>query len=91
MSAPWTIEPMDVERDLEGVLAVESECFVNPWTREMYVRELQHPNVARVFVLRTPEEPVKRDSPRRVFWLILWGAMGALVGAGVALARRPRS
>ncbi len=41
--------------------------------------------------LRTPEEPVKRDSPRRVFWLILWGAMGALVGAGVALARRPRS
>ena len=22
--------------------------------------------------LRTPEEPVKRDSPRRVFWLILW-------------------
>ncbi|CAI1059484.1 Lipopolysaccharide biosynthesis protein wzzE [Serratia entomophila] len=40
--------------------------------------------------LRTPEEPVKRDSPRRVFWLILWGAMGALVGAGIALARRPR-
>lgn len=22
--------------------------------------------------LRTPEEPVKRDSPRRVFWLIMW-------------------
>ena len=40
--------------------------------------------------LRTPEEPVKRDSPRRVFWLIMWGAMGALVGAGVALVRRPR-
>lgn len=40
--------------------------------------------------LRTPEEPVRRDSPRRVFWMILWGAMGALVGAGVALARRPR-
>lgn len=39
--------------------------------------------------LRTPEEPVKRDSPRRVFWLILWGAMGALVGAGITLARRP--
>ncbi|WP_279026036.1 ECA polysaccharide chain length modulation protein [Gibbsiella quercinecans] len=39
--------------------------------------------------LRTPEEPVKRDSPRRVFWLVLWGAVGALVGAGIALARRP--
>lgn len=40
--------------------------------------------------LRTPEEPVKRDSPRRALWLIVWGAMGALVGAGVALARRSR-
>ncbi|WP_213993023.1 ECA polysaccharide chain length modulation protein [Sodalis sp. dw_96] len=38
--------------------------------------------------LRTPEEPVKRDRPRRVFLLILWGAMGVLVGAGIALSRR---
>lgn len=38
--------------------------------------------------LRTPEEPVKRDSPRRVFLMIMWGAVGALIGAGVALARR---
>ncbi|AIR64643.1 ECA polysaccharide chain length modulation protein [Cedecea neteri] len=41
--------------------------------------------------LRTPEEPVKRDSPRRAFLLIMWGAVGALVGAGVALARRPKT
>jgi lipopolysaccharide biosynthesis protein WzzE len=40
--------------------------------------------------LRTPEEPVSRDSPRRLFMMIMWGAVGALVGAGVALARRPR-
>ncbi|EPF12235.1 MULTISPECIES: ECA polysaccharide chain length modulation protein [Cedecea] len=40
--------------------------------------------------LRTPEEPVKRDSPRRAFLLIMWGAVGALIGAGVALARRPK-
>ncbi|MDC9598470.1 ECA polysaccharide chain length modulation protein [Xenorhabdus anantnagensis] len=41
--------------------------------------------------LRTPEEPVNRDSPRRAFMMILWGAVGSLVGAGVALVRRPRS
>ncbi len=41
--------------------------------------------------LRTPEEPVKRDSPRRAFLLIMWGAVGALTGAGVALARRPKA
>lgn len=40
--------------------------------------------------LRTPEEPVKRDSPRRLFLMIMWGAVGALMGAGIALARRPR-
>ncbi|EOV8466299.1 polysaccharide chain length modulation protein, partial [Escherichia coli] len=40
--------------------------------------------------LRTPEEPVKRDSPRRGFMLVMWGAIGALVGAGVALVRRTR-
>jgi lipopolysaccharide biosynthesis protein WzzE len=38
--------------------------------------------------LRTPEEPVKRDSPRRAFLMIMWGIVGALTGAGVALLRR---
>ncbi|WP_158784319.1 ECA polysaccharide chain length modulation protein [Pantoea sp. BAV 3049] len=40
--------------------------------------------------LRTPEEPVKRDSPRRLFLMIMWGAVGALTGAGTALVRRRR-
>ncbi|WP_445373424.1 ECA polysaccharide chain length modulation protein [Photorhabdus tasmaniensis] len=40
--------------------------------------------------LRTPEEPVTRDSPRRMFLIIMWGAVGALVGAGVALVQRSR-
>ncbi|GAB2949517.1 lipopolysaccharide biosynthesis protein WzzE [Hafnia psychrotolerans] len=38
--------------------------------------------------LRTPEEPVKRDSPRRAFLMIMWGVVGGLTGAGVALVRR---
>lgn len=38
--------------------------------------------------LRTPEEPVKRDSPRRVLLMVMWGIVGGLIGAGVALARR---
>lgn len=40
--------------------------------------------------LRTPEEPVKRDSPRRGFLMVMWGLVGAIVGAGVALVRRRR-
>ena len=38
--------------------------------------------------LRTPEEPVKRDSTRRAFLMIMWGIVGALMGSGVALVRR---
>ncbi len=30
--------------------------------------------------LRTPEEPVKRDSPRRAFLMIMWGIVGGLIG-----------
>ncbi len=40
--------------------------------------------------LRTPEEPVKRDSPRRLFLMIMWGAVGVFIGAGIALTRQPR-
>lgn len=38
--------------------------------------------------LRTPEEPVRRDSPRRVFIMVMWGVTGALIGAGIVLVRR---
>ncbi|AFJ48835.1 ECA polysaccharide chain length modulation protein [Shimwellia blattae] len=49
------------------------------------------PNFQTYRYLRTPEEPVKRDSPRRAFLLIMWGIVGVLVGAGVALVKRQRS
>lgn len=38
--------------------------------------------------LRTPEDPITRDKPRRLFLLIMWGGVGCLVGAGVALSRK---
>ena len=33
-------------RDLDAVLAIEAESFSSPWTREMYLSELEHKNVA---------------------------------------------
>ncbi|HGJ5903207.1 MAG TPA: ECA polysaccharide chain length modulation protein [Arsenophonus apicola] len=38
--------------------------------------------------LRTPEDPVKRDSPRRVLMMVIWGMIGSLSGVGIALLRR---
>jgi [ribosomal protein S18]-alanine N-acetyltransferase len=48
----WIVEPMDAERDLDGIMAVETASFVNHWTRAMFEWEARHSDVARVFVLR---------------------------------------
>lgn len=49
---------MDVERDLDGVLAVDEASFVNHWTREMFVWEARHSDVSRVFVCRVEPDGV---------------------------------
>ena len=51
----WAIDLLYDERDLDGVLEVEGESFSNPWTREMYVWELQNRSVCHIFIVRTPE------------------------------------
>lgn len=38
--------------------------------------------------LQTPVEPVQRDSPRRVFLMVMWGTVGLLAGTTIALIRR---
>jgi ribosomal-protein-alanine N-acetyltransferase len=56
--APFTVERLRGEADLDAVVAVERTSFSNPWTREMLVRELEPPTCARVYVLRLPDAPV---------------------------------
>lgn len=48
----WDIGPMVIERDLDGILAVDQASFTNPWTREMFEWEAAHSDVARVYVVR---------------------------------------
>ena len=67
MSARYSIELLEGEADLEGVLAVEAESFSNPWTREMYAWELQNRSVCHIYVVRTPECPVAGFC---AFWLV---------------------
>ncbi|MGH8639883.1 MAG: ribosomal protein S18-alanine N-acetyltransferase [Burkholderiales bacterium] len=52
------IERIESDADLDGVAELEARCFSNPWTREMLARELAQPDVAHVFVLRLPGQPV---------------------------------
>lgn len=58
---------MLLERDLDGILAVEAASFVNHWTREMFEWEARNSDVAHVFVLR---EPAGRVAGYCAVWLI---------------------
>jgi ribosomal-protein-alanine N-acetyltransferase len=63
-----TIEPIASEQDLDAVLAIETASFTSPWTREMYLAELQ--NVGMSFCY------LARDESARVvgfcsFWRVL--------------------
>jgi ribosomal-protein-alanine N-acetyltransferase len=48
------VERVTSAEDLGGLLAVEQASFMNPWTREMYVAELQNPGVSHLLVAKDP-------------------------------------
>lgn len=62
------VERVTSAEDLGGLLAVEQASFLNPWTRDMYVAELQNPGVSHLLVAK--------DGAGRVvgfcgFWCVL--------------------
>lgn len=64
---PWTIEPLE-HGEIDDVLAIEEAAFSNPWTRAMYVGELENSGVSFCFLAR--------DNNRRAvgfcsFWRVL--------------------
>ena len=42
----WTIVPMRSLDQIDAVLAIEESAFTNPWTREMYLAELENRGVS---------------------------------------------
>jgi ribosomal-protein-alanine N-acetyltransferase len=62
-----TIERTLSEADLDEIVALEAATFSNPWTREMYLRELQNPDVSFLYVLRIDRQIAGFCS----FWLVL--------------------
>ena len=64
----WTIERTLADGDLDAIVAIENASFSNPWTREMYVRELQNPDVSFLYVLRLPEKGIVAFCS---FWMVL--------------------
>ena len=48
----WAIERVRTDPELDDVLQVEAVAFTNPWTRQMYMREMDNPRVSYIHVLR---------------------------------------
>ena len=50
--ANWIIEPVSSPSDLDDVLAIEEASFTNPWTREMYLAELENDRVSYCYLAK---------------------------------------
>jgi len=49
------IEELSDPAQIDEVLALEELSFTNPWTREMYLSELENRGVSYCYLARTPE------------------------------------
>ena len=56
--ADCSIHRLTSASEIDAVLAVEDACFTSPWTREMYLAELGHGTMSRIYFARGPEDLV---------------------------------
>jgi len=62
------IQPVTSERDIDDLLRIESIAFTRPWTREMYLSELEHRDVSFFYIAR---DPVGEAIGFCSWWLVL--------------------
>jgi [ribosomal protein S18]-alanine N-acetyltransferase len=58
MAASWVVEPLTLLTDLDRILEIEQASFVNPWTREMYLAELDNHGVSFCYLVRDSSQQV---------------------------------
>jgi [ribosomal protein S18]-alanine N-acetyltransferase len=63
-----TIEPLSSPSDLDAIVAIERASFTNPWTREMYVAELENHGISYCFLARNERGTVVGFC---AFWRVL--------------------
>ena len=50
----WKIEPLGSRAEIDAVMAIEEASFTSPWTREMYLAELDNAGVSHFYLAKTP-------------------------------------
>ena len=78
-----TIEPMTSPKQIADVLAIEEAAFTNPWTREMYLAELENRGVSYCFLARD-------DGGRTVGFCSFWRVLDELHINNLAVASGAR-
>ncbi len=66
--SPWTVDRLRSETEIDEVLAIERASFTNPWTRQMYLAELENPEISWCYIARLPDG---RSIGFCSFWLVL--------------------
>jgi ribosomal-protein-alanine N-acetyltransferase len=64
----WSIEPATTPDQIDAVLAIEEASFTNPWTRVMYLAELENTGVSFCF---TAKDAAGRIVGFCSFWRVL--------------------
>ena len=63
----WHIHTLTSPQEIDDILGIEAVSFTNPWTREMYLSELEHRDVTAFYIARDAvAEPVGFCSVWRV-------------------------
>ena len=64
----WTVEPLTSPADIEAILVIEEASFTNPWTRDMYLAELENGGVSHFYLAKTASGRIVGFCS---FWLVL--------------------
>jgi ribosomal-protein-alanine N-acetyltransferase len=75
----WRIAPVATDSELDEILEVERASFTNPWTREMYIHELNNEGISYVYA-------AKDDSDRIVGFCSFWRVFDELHINNLAVA-----
>ena len=86
----WTVDPHTSATDIDAILAIEEASFTNPWTRDMYLAELENEGVSYFYLAKNTKGQVVGFCS---FWRVLdelhinnLAVAPAERGAGVATA-----
>jgi ribosomal-protein-alanine N-acetyltransferase len=79
----WQIEPISSLSDLDEILAIELASFTSPWTREMYLAELDNVGVSFCYTARD-------DSGKILGFCSFWRVMDELHINNLAVAPEHR-